>query len=149
MAFVPNWLERVEKYVVFVEQKKNKIKDNYFFEIDSNLSATQWTDYNFNSLWINQREALKSNSLKELIPGLEVIAVFGQYSGENSQKKDPRPDIHRPDLGHGLIILFQFDRSIKYCYTYPFKISSSVRHFMNPSLCFSKFDSIYEYLSVH
>ena len=60
-----------------------------------------------------------SLSQEHMIPGLDVIGVVAQYSTADYERNGGR-------WGHGLIVLFQWDRSIRYCYTFTRGLSDVV-----------------------
>ena len=56
--------------------------------------------------------------LHEMIDGIQVIAIIGQYSARDYNMSEKN--------GDGMIILFKFDKLIKYCYTNNNVISQTV-----------------------
>lgn len=103
--------------IVFVTQKP---KNNYeFFEITREYKAISQPDpAEFLGNGLSSTEPI---SFSELYKGLDVIAVLAQYSTEDYNK-------YKRYWGHGMIILFQYDRSIRYCYTNTKVQSASVSY---------------------
>ena len=107
-AFVPTAGHITYKLVVFYQQ----LPENRYevFEIYDNMTAQG--GYVFRGDIGFKKLAFEPLSLKQLITGLQVIAVTAQYSALDYELSEKQ--YHN---GYGMIILFKFDKLIKYCYT--------------------------------
>ena len=113
IEFVPDW-DQFERNLVFLFEQQKDTKYE-MFDVGGRLNPTE--DF----FAVSIPDVVDPKALSALIPGLEVIAIFVQHS---IQSVTSGRDV--------LIILFKFDRSIKYCITDWHLINKDV----SPSLCY-------------
>lgn len=124
-TFVPNWGRKDRRFAVIYQHRDNtpesktkyefvKVLDDYTLELGvskalGDLSETQIAN-------------IDPNSVLQLLPGLEVTGIVPQYSTADFDAKGGR-------WGHGLILIFKWDRSLRYCYTFTRELNPVVSSF--------------------
>ena len=112
IGFVPNWNWNVKGLVVLFNQKGSDYED-YEMEAHSPdpVLKTPTEEWRINH-----------NSLKNLSLEPRVVAIFGQYSQNNYEKRlknwFEKLRWNKGAFGHGIVILFKDKMALKYCYTF-------------------------------